>query len=97
MKRKQVPYGTKLPIYFSSEELNDIREHTFVDADFGRHAKIDGNQLRLDLSLDDIEEIQGYIAAEANYTHNNKLSRRLDRLFEKFQKHLEGFYDHEEV
>lgn len=62
MNRRRIPYESKLPVYFSQQELADIREHTFVDSDFDRHAIVEGKRLRLDLSLDDIEEIQGYVA-----------------------------------
>jgi hypothetical protein len=55
--RKHILYGTKLPGYFSKQELEDIRERTFMDPDFGLHAIVDRKRLRLDLSLDDIEDI----------------------------------------
>lgn len=47
------------------------------------------------LSLDDIEELQGYVAAEANHTKNAKLRSRLDRLFDKFKKFLDRYDDQE--
>ena len=89
------PYESKLPVYFSQQELADIREHTFVDSDFDRHAIVEGKRLRLDLSLDDIEEIQGYVAAEANHRRDTKLRRPLDKLFDKFQKLLGASDDQE--
>lgn len=49
----------------------------------------------MDLSLDDIEEIQGYVAAEANHTNNAKVRHRLDKLFDKFQKLLDQYDDQE--
>ena len=36
-----------------------------IGEEFGRHAVVDGNRLCLDLSLDDIEDLQGHVAAEA--------------------------------
>lgn len=96
MIRKHIPYGTKLPVYLSKQELEDIRERSFADADFGLHATVEGKRLRLDLSLDDIEDIQGYVAAEANHTLDTKLRKRLDRLFDKFQKYLDEYDDQSE-
>lgn len=42
-------------MYFSQSELQDVREHTLFDPDFGLHALVEGKRLRLDLSLDDIQ------------------------------------------
>lgn len=95
MSRKRIPYGTKLPVDFSRPELDDIRERTFIDPEFGRHATVEGKRLRLDLSLDDIEEIQGHVAAAANHTRDAKQRQRLDKLFDKFQKFLDRYDDQE--
>ncbi len=97
MNRKRIPYGTKLPVSFSSKELEDIRELTMIGEEFGRYAVVEGKRLRLDLSLDDIEEIQGHVAAEANHTRDKKRQRRLDELFEKFQKFLDRYDDQAEL
>ena len=73
-----------------------IRDHTFYDPDFANLALVDGAGIRVDLSLDDIEEIQGYIAAEANHCDDRKLEKELDLLFGKFQKLLDSYDDQEE-
>jgi len=88
-----MPYGTKLPISFSGQELDDLRGCSMIGEEFGRDAVVDGKKLRLDLSLDDIEEIQGHVAAEANHTRNAKRRQRLDKLFDKFQKFLDRYDD----
>ena len=64
---KRIPYGTKLPVYLTAKEVTDIREHTFADPDFG-FGVLEGSRLRFDMSLDDIEELQGYVAAASNHT-----------------------------
>ncbi len=93
MNRKSISYGTKLPISFSGQELEDIRACSMVGDEFGRHAVVEGKRLRLDLSLDDIEEIQGHVTAEANHTRDAQQRQRLDKLFEKFQKFLDRYDD----
>ncbi len=72
MNRKSSPYGTKLPVSFTAKNLEDIRACTMIGEDFGRHAIVEGKRLRLDLSLDDIEDLQGNVAAEANHTRDAK-------------------------
>jgi hypothetical protein len=96
MKRKKIPYGTKLPVKLSLRERGFIRDETFCDPDFARFAVVEGKGIRVELSLDDIEEIQGYIAAEANHTENSTLEKELDRLFDKLQVYLDTYDDQDE-
>ena len=93
MVKKRIPYGTKLPVYFTEKEVTDIREHTDPDFGFG---VLEGSRFRFDMSLDDIEELQGYVAAAANHTDTKQLQRRLDKIFEKFQTFLDDYDDQAE-
>ena len=96
MKRKKIPYGTKLPVKLTLRERDLIRDETFYDPDFGKFTVVEGKEIRIELSLDDIEEIQGYVAAEANHTKNSKLEKELDRLFDKLQVFLDAYDDQDE-
>ena len=78
------------------QERDLIRNETLCNPDFARFAVIEGKGVILNLSLDDIEEIQGYIAAEANQTKSRKLQKNLDRLFSKFQVYLDTYDDQSE-
>ena len=93
MKRKRIPYGTKLPVKLTIRERDLICDETFCDPDFAKVAACDGKGIRVDMSLDDIEEVQGYVAAKANHTKNKKLRRELDRLFDKLQVYLDSHND----
>lgn len=46
--------------------------------------------------LDEIEEVQAFVAAEANHTENKKLETELDRIFIKLQVYLDSYDDREE-
>jgi len=94
--KKRIPYGTKLPVKLTLQERDLIRNETLCNPDFARFAVIEGKGVILNLSLDDIEEIQGYIAAEANHTKSRKLQKNLDRLFSKFQVYLDTYDDQSE-
>jgi hypothetical protein len=96
MKRKKIPYGTKLPVKLTLRERDLIRDETFCDPDFARFAVVKGKGIRVELPLDDIEEIQGYIAAEANHTENSTLEKELDRLFDKLQVYLDTYDDQDD-
>ena len=52
-----------------------------IGEEFRRHAVVDGKRFRLNLSLDDIEDLQGHVAAEANHTRNAKFRNHLDKYF----------------
>ena len=96
MKRKKIPYGTKLSVKLTIQERDIIRDRTFCDPDFAKIAVVDGNGVQVDLSLDEIEEIQGFVAAEANHTKNKKLEKELDRIFDKLQAYLDKYDDQED-
>jgi hypothetical protein len=96
MKRKKIPYGTKLPVKLTLRERDLIHDETFCDPDFARLAVVEGKGFSVDLSLDDIEEIQGYVAAEANHMKNKKLQKELDRLFDKLQVYLDTYDEQDE-
>ena len=89
--------------FFTFSTLSDytprdlIQNETLCNPDFARFAVIEGKGVILNLSLDDIEEIQGYIAAEANHTESRKLQKNLDRLFSKFQVYLDTYDDQSEL
>ena len=45
------------------------------------------------LTLDDLEDLGGYVAAEANHTPDKKLRKKLDAIFSKIQELLEMHTD----
>ena len=96
MNRKEIPYGTKLPVRLSLRERDLIRDQTYYNPAFANLAVAESTGIRVELSLDEIEEIQGYVAAEANHCDDGKLEKELDALFDKFQKFLDSYDDQEE-
>lgn len=96
MKQKKIPYGTKLPVKLTLRERDLIRDETFCDTDFAKFSIVEGKGLKVDMSLDDIEEIQGYIATEANQTESKKLQKDLYHLFKKLQVYLDTYDDQDE-
>ena len=93
--REKILYGTKLPVKFTLTERDLIRDHTFYHPDFANLAVLQGKHIKLNMSLDDIEELQGYVAAEANHTNDSKLQAKLDKIFVKLQNFLDTYDDQE--
>jgi len=47
----------------------------------------------LHYTLDDLDELGGFIAAEANHTKDRKLRKELQQLFDRIQTTLESYTD----
>ncbi len=93
MVRKKIPYRTKLPVRLTLRERDLIRKETFYNPHFAKQIEPDEKGISLELTLDDIEDIQGYVAAEANHCEDPRLQRELVHLFDKFQEFLDSYDD----
>lgn len=94
--KKKIPYGTKLPVKLTLRGRDLILDETFCDTRFLKIAVVTGRGITVEWSLDDIEDIQGFIAAEANHTKNRKLQKELDELSDKLQVYLDSYDDQDE-
>lgn len=90
MRRKKIAHEPKMPVKLTLQERNLIRDETSCDPGYVKVTIVDGKDIVVYLSPDDIEDIQGCIAAEANHTKNKKLQRELDRLLDKLQAYLDS-------
>ncbi|MCH8124586.1 hypothetical protein IIC38_01275 [candidate division KSB1 bacterium] len=59
MKRKKIPYGTKLPVMLTLRERDIIRDETFCDQDFAKLALVDGKRIKVELSLGTSRKFRG--------------------------------------
>jgi len=97
--RKRVRPGEKVPLTLSIPERELILEHTFADDELTaplRIAPASGKTPVYSFKLDDLEELMGYVAAEANHAKDKKLQKELDRLFERMQTVLESYSDEDD-
>jgi hypothetical protein len=93
-RRKPIPKGSTLPVLLTKNNVLDIREHTFASQDFLKASVVERNgSLRFDWSLEDIEIIQGYVAASANHTKDRKLERRLELIYSKLEVFLDSYVE----
>jgi hypothetical protein len=94
--RKRVRPDEKVPLTLSHRERELILEHTFADDELNaplRIAPASDQASVYAFTLDDLEELMGYVAAEANHAKDKKLQKELDRLFEQMQTVLEFYTD----
>ena len=98
--RKRVRPGEKVPLKLSIRERELILEHTFADDELTaplRIAPASGKTSVYSFTLDDLEELMGYVAAEANHAQDKKLQKELDRLFERMQTVLQSYTDEDDT
>lgn len=82
----------EVEIKFMPEERDFIIDHTFAGPDLTKRlqiAEVRGKHLITKYSTYDLEELIGYIAAEANHTDDKSIQKKLDRLYERLDRILE--------
>jgi hypothetical protein len=94
-RQKEIKYGQPVEVRFSQADKTLLEEHTFMDADYTKRLRPadTGRALVGHYTLDDLEDMIGYIAAEANHTTDKKLQRKLDSLFSRLQDEMESYDD----
>jgi len=76
----------EVEIKFTPEERDLIIDHTFAGPDLTKRfqiAEIKGTHLITKYSTYDLEELIGFIAAEANHTDDKKLERKIAKIEKK--------------
>ncbi|MBW2603314.1 MAG: hypothetical protein JRE28_03210 [Deltaproteobacteria bacterium] len=84
----------EIEINFTPPERDLILNHTFADPELTdkiKIAKMKGKHIITRYSIYHLEDLIGFIAAEANHTEDKQLGMKLDRLFEKLSRILERF------
>lgn len=81
-----------IEIKIKPEERDLISHHTFADPDLTNRlniAEVKGKHLVAKYSINDLEDLIGFIAAEANHVEDKKIEKKLDMLFERLSRVLE--------
>lgn len=96
MKRIKIGEDEPVEVPFSVRERTLILDHTFADPKLtdrlGKAIERRG-KLHAPFTLYDIEELSGYVAAEANHTKDKRLQRELQGLFERLAALMEQYDD----
>ena len=95
-QRKQIKpdekVGLKLTIAERKLILNDL---IGVDQEYIQTIQDTPPGKPIHFTLNDLDNLSGCIAAEANHTTDKRLEKKLDRVFEKFQGLLDQYTDEE--
>jgi hypothetical protein len=94
--RKPVPPEQTVPLELSDRERELILKQTFADDELTARLCImprPGEPPVFRFTLDDWDELAGYVAAEANHAKDKKLQKELLRLYARMAAVLESYTD----
>jgi hypothetical protein len=86
---KRLQPGERISIRLTDGERKLILGHTFVGGDLQRRIRVpatNGFAVVVPLDLDDLEELLGYVAAEANHSREPSVARSLGHLHERLRR-----------
>jgi hypothetical protein len=95
-RRKQIGVGEKVSLELNERERDLITKHTFAGNNLTDRLRIvpsPGQRPFYRFTLDDLDELAGYVAAEANHAKVKKLEKELRRLYGRIAKVLESYTD----
>ena len=96
MIRKHITPGTELAVRLSSHERDLVVDRAFLDPEIDaklRHAVPTGSRLIVKLNLDDIDDLLGCVAAEANHCDDGKVRRALGAFAGRLSDLLDRYTD----
>ncbi len=94
--RKRIAVGEKIPLELTERERDLIMKHTFADNNLTDRLRVvpsPGQRLFYRFTLDDLDELAGYVAAEANHAKVKKLEKELRQLYSRISDALESHTD----
>ena len=95
--RKARNQEQKIPLKLTAQERELITNKTLAGPDLVERLKLVLNRESVfAFTLDELDELVGYIAAEANHTKSKKIQKELDRLYDRIQYILDTHTDEEE-
>ena len=94
--RKKIKRGQKVAVGFKPRERELVLDHTFAGPELTsalRKARlVDGRHI-VRYTLADLEELLGFVAAEANHSTDKKIQNELDTLHARLSLEMESYDD----
>jgi hypothetical protein len=94
MQRKRIAYGETVEVSFRARDAELVRDHALADPEYVQRLKPSpgsGGRLVGKFTLDDLDDLLGYIAAEANHAKSKKLQKELDDLYGRLQSVMNSY------
>jgi hypothetical protein len=86
LERKRISPGEKVPLELNERDRELVLKHTFAEDDLTGRLQIvpkPGAPPIFHFTLEDLDQLAGYVAAEANHATNKKLRKELEQLFDR--------------
>ncbi len=85
MSRRKIHPDERIAVRMTARDRSLLLDHTFGDPEYVKRLRpaSSGRGLVGDYTLDDLEDMLGYIAAEANHTEDKALRSALDGLYDR--------------
>lgn len=98
MQRKRIAYGEKVEVALTETERALILEQTFIDTATERLLSLAvsrGTGLVFRMTMEDLDDLLGHVAATANHARTGKLQDQMDGIYDRL-KDVEEKYDEDE-
>jgi DNA-binding MarR family transcriptional regulator len=98
MRHKRIKPGQLVDVRLTVQERDLIVERTFVDGEIEaclRGATPRGSNLAVQLTLQDVDDLAGHVAAEANHCSEPRVRRALDAVHDRLSNIEDTFTDEE--
>ena len=98
-ERIRIEPNDAVSLELNGRERELIEHHTFADEDLTNRLRVvpkPGERPVFRFTLDDLDELAGFIAAEANHAKDKKLQKELDQLCDRIQGTLDGYTDEDD-
>jgi hypothetical protein len=93
---KRIAPGEKVPLALKERDRDLIMGHTFAENNLTDRLRIvpsPGRRSSYGFTLDDLDELAGYVAAAANHAKVKKTQKGLRRLYDRIAEALESCTD----
>lgn len=94
--RRKIKEGEKVAVRFNPRERNLVLDHTLAGPDLTtalRRARLVDGRYVVRYTLGDLDELLGYVAAEANHSTDRKIRKELDALYVRLHREMESYDD----
>lgn len=98
MRRKRIKPGQLVDVRLTPQERDLILDRTLIDSEMERRlrsATSRGSSLVVQLTLDDVDDLAGHVAAEANHCPEPRVRRVLDAVCDRLASIEHTFTDEE--
>lgn len=94
--RKRIAPGTTLPLELTDRERDLILNHSFAEEDLTRRLRVvppPGQPTVVRYTLDELDDLGGYVASESNHSKDRRLQREWRAIYAKIVTLLESYTD----